>query len=142
MFQFLSLTIVALPFMYAYAGSVGDSSYGTVSEGTSNTYSEASDWSYDGGSSSSSSGSHYGSYYEHTSTTYERSRDKSHGSSYGGKQEMPSLKECAQIAVFCAIICCILYIMFICEKMSIAKREREEAERVVRRRARIEELVK
>ncbi len=52
---------------------------------------------------------------------------------------MPSLGECAAIAVVFSVI---ISIMYICDKYEKAKREREEAERVARRRAKIEELVK
>ncbi len=99
--------------MYVYAGSVGESNYGTVSEGTSQTYSEASDWSYDGGNSGSnaystfSSDSHYGSYYEHVSATKHRSHTSSYRSS-GEKEELPTLGECAVFGVILAIACCVM----------------------------------
>ena len=113
--------------MSAIAGSVGESSYETVSEGTSSTYSEASDWSYDSGDSSSSfSDINYGSYYERGSATRKKSR-------------MPrTFNEFCFIVSFFAIIC---GVMLVRDKMNKAKIERELVERNAKRRAKIEELV-
>ena len=121
----VALSLIAV-FMFADAGSVGESSYETVSESTSSTYSEASDWSYDSGDPSSSfSDSNYGSYYEHRGTNRKKAR-------------LPSFNECCFMLSVLAIICCVKLTQ---DKMNKVKIEKELAERDAKKRAKIEELV-
>ena len=54
--------------------------FGTVDAGYSSTYSEASDWSYDGGASDYS----YSTYYEPTSTYYDHNSQRHSSSSHHG----------------------------------------------------------
>ena len=77
--------------MYCKAGSVGtDSTYETVSEGSSHTYSESSNWSYSGPSD-------YDNYDNYDRRSYKNHYNHYHGGS-GSGGELPPFEVCVVLA--------------------------------------------
>ena len=83
--KLLASTFTAVIFMVPHAARAYDT-FGTVDAGYSSTYSEASEWSYNGDSDYSAS-SYYESPSTSTSTYYDYSHSHSSSSHHGGEQD-------------------------------------------------------